>query len=429
MPKPYMSKAGRSVVALVLGVVMIVASATIASAAEITWVDVPPQPSVTDHCGPDNATWNKPADDATFSWVLGDGGDLPLGDLEVSINPPNTAFPDHTTFHDYGTAPDSGVACPETTVIDVPPIPASVDDPCGPNNASWNNLPPDDGTFHWQDIGPDDGDATGNPWGELIVVIIASNTTFPDGSTGHNYGVAPDSGVACPESTVIDVPPAPGVANPPGPDNATWNVPSNDSTFAWSVDGNGHLIVTIVADNTTFPDGSTTHDYGVAPDSEQSGVTQVTPASPSATQPTCKHRSMKVTPSSQAGVTWSPAGPVTLKVGESVTFTASPAQGYVFPQGAKVSWSFTNNFNTKACQPVIIVDPGPPPHHGHTGSGHRVGPPLGTGSDGPAGLKNVSTTSSMSLYTLAGVLALLGLGSAGVGTLEFCRARRGTHRA
>ncbi|MGH7241424.1 MAG: hypothetical protein ACREGB_03960 [Candidatus Saccharimonadales bacterium] len=234
-------------------------------------------------------------------------------------------------------------------------------------------------------------------------------------------------------ATVIPVPAQPGVTNPPGPNNATWNVPASTSTLKWT-DVNGDLVVTIVASNTTFPDGSTTHDYGVAPDPDKAGggggSTSVTPAAPSATQPSCKHTYETVTPSNQAGVNWN-HNQVTLKVGESVKFTASPAKGFKFPSGAKASWSFTNDFNTKACgsktPPVTVTHHHPTPVGGQSHS--AVGPQLGTGSDGPTGLKNVSATSQTLLYMFAGLLALLGLGSAGAGTLEFCRARRGTHRS
>jgi hypothetical protein len=153
----------------------------------------------------------------------------------------------------------------------------------------------------------------------------------------------------------------------------------------------------------------------------------VTPAAPTATQPSCSNTYMTVSHSSQEGVVWN-YNQVTLKVGESVTFTASPAEGYAFPAGAKVSWSFTNDFNTKPCQPVVIIDHGPKGHHAPPSAGHVVGPQLGTGSDGPTGLKSVSTTSPTSLYMFAGLLALLGFGFAGGGTLGLSRFRRGTNR-
>jgi hypothetical protein len=231
-------------------------------------IQVPANPTpVDDPCNPagvtNNASWGTiPADSdiETADYILdfknnGDGSHVLVAIIDDSGK--GYTFPDSTTTHDYGTAPDSGVACaPETTVIDVPPTPP-VNNPPGPNNATWN-LPANTDTIHWT-----------NDNGHAIATIVADNTTFPGGSTSHDYGVAPDADQ--PETTVIPVPATPDVTNPPGPNNATWNVPSNDDTQHWAVDGDGHLIVTIVADNTTYPGGATTHDYGVAPDPDQSG--------------------------------------------------------------------------------------------------------------------------------------------------------------
>ncbi len=75
----------------------------------------------------------------------------------------------------------------------------------------------------------------------------------------------------------------------------------------------------------------------------------VTPAAPSATEPTCTVTDMIVTPSSQEGVVWSPVSTTTLQMGQSVTYQASPAQGYAFPEGTQVSWDFTNNFDDSNC--------------------------------------------------------------------------------
>ena len=89
--------------------------------------------------------------------------------------------------------------------------------------------------------------------------------------------------------TTVPVPPAPSVndlCNPYGVShNATWNVPANTAVYAWNVDANGHLIVTVVASNTTLPGGAKTHDYGVAPDSGQ--MCSVTPVGAQLTGAVC----------------------------------------------------------------------------------------------------------------------------------------------
>jgi hypothetical protein len=72
-------------------------------------IAVPAAPSQTDPCGPSNATWNVPADDETFDWSVVDGV------LTAQIIPANTQFADQSTTHSYGTATDSGTACPPNT--------------------------------------------------------------------------------------------------------------------------------------------------------------------------------------------------------------------------------------------------------------------------------------------------------------------------
>lgn len=85
----------------------------------------------------------------------------------------------------------------------------------------------------------------------------------------------------------------------------------------------------------------------------------VTPAAPTATTPDCTTQTETVTPSDQTGVVWTPAGSTTLQPGgDSVTYTAAPAQGYVFPKGAQTSWTFTNNFDVNSClQSVTPLQP------------------------------------------------------------------------
>ncbi len=96
--------------------------------------------------------------------------------------------------------------------------------------------------------------------------IFAQGGYFYDGVLGGDR-IELDRSCVPPVVTVIDIPAQPGVTDPSGADNATWNVPANTDTLSWSVGSDGHLIVTVTADNTTFPGGDTTHDYGIAPDS------------------------------------------------------------------------------------------------------------------------------------------------------------------
>ena len=84
-------------------------------------IAIPAQPSVTDPCGANNATWNVPADTAQLDWTLRADGHL------VVQTQPGFIFTDGTTEKDFGVAPDSGEACPPTTTPGTnPPPPTTV---------------------------------------------------------------------------------------------------------------------------------------------------------------------------------------------------------------------------------------------------------------------------------------------------------------
>ena len=137
-----------------------------------------PTPTVNDACGLDNAVWNVPADTTSVTWSLVNGH-------LVATTTTGFEFNDGTVTHDFGLAIDSEALCPPVvTEVPVPAMP-SVDDACGQNNAVWN-VPADTTSVVW----------TLNNNGHLV----ASTTLgfeFEDGTTSHDFGVAPDSGVAC----------------------------------------------------------------------------------------------------------------------------------------------------------------------------------------------------------------------------------------
>jgi hypothetical protein len=84
------------------------------------------------------------------------------------------------------------------------------------------------------------------------------------------------------EPVTVEIPAAPQVTDPCGPDNATWVKPEDTEEVTWEIDGEGHLIARITGD-LEFTDGTDVHDYGVAPDSGVAcgggggGTTAVTP--------------------------------------------------------------------------------------------------------------------------------------------------------
>ncbi len=81
--------------------------------------------------------------------------------------------------------------------------------------------------------------------------------------------------------------------------------------------------------------------------------TSVTPSAPTTTTPICQNPDEVVTPSTQTGVIWTPSGSTTLKPGDSVTYHATPAQGYTFPSGAQTEWFFKNWFDPSDCTQLV----------------------------------------------------------------------------
>lgn len=69
-----------------------------------------------------------------------------------------------------------------------------------------------------------------------------------------------------PPPTKVDVPAQPSVADACGPGNAEWNVPADTDSVVWKLRDDGHLIASTTP-GYEFTDGTTSHDYGVAPDS------------------------------------------------------------------------------------------------------------------------------------------------------------------
>lgn len=136
------------------------------------------------------------------------------------------------------------------TKIAVPAAPTP-NDPCGFNNASWTQ-PADTDKITW---------TISN--GHLIATT-KTGYVFTDGTTTHDYGVAPDSNQPCD----IPVPPKPGVNDPCGKYNATWIVPSDTDKITWNLDNYGNLTATAKA-GYVFSDGKTVVSYGKAYDSNK----------------------------------------------------------------------------------------------------------------------------------------------------------------
>jgi len=210
-----------------------------------------PTPQQNDPCGPNNASWVLPANTTALTWSLSHGN-------LIASTTKGYEFTDGTTTHDYGQAVDSGKACVQQ--VSVPAVPNQTD-PCGPNNAVWNK-PSDTTSVVW----------TINS-GRLIA-STAAGYEFADGTITHDYGTVQDSNAPC----TVPVPATPNQTDPCGPSNAAWDVPADSSTVTWTV-SNGHLIASTTS-GYAFPGGATTHDYGVATDSNKACLVKVTPTAP-----------------------------------------------------------------------------------------------------------------------------------------------------
>jgi hypothetical protein len=214
------------------------------------------------------------------------------------------------------------------------------------------------------------------------ITIDTTQTTFrfyaygasDDGSTVLDEPGSVDVPQDC-GPTVVQVPPTPDVNDACGPNNATWVVPADTEAFKWTLQDNGHLVVTIVADNTTFPDGSTSHDFGTAPDSNEAcPPTPVSPTAPTSVdkcEPSHGPTNDGVNIPADDNFTYvdkatgeTLATGFTRVEGASITVDAVANQGVTAQEGATTEWPFT--FTKNDC-------PAPPPHHHHhhTPPGHH----------------------------------------------------------
>ena len=253
-------------------------------------VIIPANPTSSDPCGPNNATWNVPADTSAIDWNLSNGVLT-----ATAVNP--YFFTDGTKVKNYGTAPDSNASC--VTKIDIPAEPG-VTDPCGAGNATWN-VPADGNGLAW----------TVNQAGELVVTITAANTEFNNsnnGPTSHNFGTPDETNTAaC--ITKIDIPAEPGVTDPCGAGNATWNVPADGNGLAWTVNQAGELVVTITAANTEFNNsnnGPTSHNFGTQDETNTAAcITKINiPAEPGVTDPCGAGNATWNVPADGNGLAW-----------------------------------------------------------------------------------------------------------------------------
>jgi LPXTG-motif cell wall-anchored protein len=201
----------------------------------------------------------------------------------------------------------------------------------------------------------------------------------------------------------LPVPAAPGVTDPCGIGNATWNRPANGNAVTWTLERNGDLVAT--ADiGYTFSGGKASHNFGKAPETNTTAcpvvLASVAVAAPLLTPPTCTAPG-KLSYSDHLGYTWNRTddhGNVVL------TATAKPG----FTLVGQTSWSYTaaqlaQLSGNQACPPAVI----PPKVEGvkHTAPPK---PPAVKGVKHEAAATLPRTGSEAGLYGAAGLLLLMG---------------------
>lgn len=120
------------------------------TAQDLVKVSVPQSPEVEDPCGPGNARWLVPADTERLDWTLGADG--------VLLVAPRSGFvlESGEAVHSYGTAPDSGAACPGAS-----PLAPS---PQAPPSQSGTGAPAPPGQVGPGQTGPGSSQGSGTGW-------------------------------------------------------------------------------------------------------------------------------------------------------------------------------------------------------------------------------------------------------------------------
>jgi hypothetical protein len=97
--------------------------------------------------------------------------------------------------------------------------------------------------------------------GNVYTITAKDGFTFSTGKT-VTLNVPADADTTC-DAVVIAIPATPSITDLCGTGNATWNVPSNTDQVKYILGSDGHLRVHTIF-GFVFSDGSHSHDYGVA---------------------------------------------------------------------------------------------------------------------------------------------------------------------
>lgn len=179
-----------------------------------TKIQVPATPSVTDPCGSNNATWNKPADTTSLDWSLSYSGKLTVTTKTGYV------FDDGTTYHDYGYAQDSGTPC--LTPVQ-PTAPTVKNDACGTQTDTYT-IPSKTGVQYY--VGGNPVSAGTYPTNGALQVNVTAKATQGYVLTGQSSWTLTFTNVPC----IVPVQAAaPTVATDPcGKNNDTYTIPATE---------------------------------------------------------------------------------------------------------------------------------------------------------------------------------------------------------
>ncbi len=182
-----------------------------------------------------------------------------------------------------------------------------------------------------------------------VTATIDAGYSWSDGTKGltKTYTFT-DKNTEC-VITKIPTPATPGVIDLCNVDavtsNIRWDVPPTDAQFSWTVQADGHLVVTILTPDTTFNDGTTTHDYGVV--AADSGIVCATTTAPTASDKCGLVNDTYMIPA-VTGIEYRVAGTAVTAGSHStgralsVTITAVAKTGYELKGDASWTLDFTN---------------------------------------------------------------------------------------
>ena len=247
----------------------------------------------------------------------------------------------------HNPRPDSSL-CPAPQGPQEVQIPATpkIDDPCGLHNASWV-VPADTVSITWE-----------LKQNGHLVASTATGYKFTDGTTTHDYGVAPDSGKPC-VKFVEAIPPYVD-KDLCGKVNDTYTIPKVEgvqyfvdgkpvSPGTYSTNGALHIEITAKAQEGYVLVGD---DCWKLTFTDESCLVKVTPVKPEKPAVVCGPANDEITLPKVTGVVYT-----AVWHGSWLVVTATPAEGYRFSHDAQTEWRFKDHSTRCSVEVPAPEDP------------------------------------------------------------------------